>query len=103
MPDTGYILAAIAIMAIVTFALRAVPFAIVMPLRSSALVGYLGVYLPAGIMLILVAYSLKNVSVTAPSHGIPPELVAVGATAAVHLWRKNAVLSIVVGTGLYVA
>jgi len=101
MPDAGYILAAIAIMAIVTFALRAVPFAIVMPLRSSALVGYLGVYLPARIMLILVAYSLKNVSVTAPSHGIP-ELIAVAATAAVHLWRKNAVLSIVLGTGLYV-
>ncbi|MGH3803238.1 MAG: branched-chain amino acid transporter permease [Pseudonocardiaceae bacterium] len=101
MPDPGYILAAVAIMAVITFALRAVPFAIVMPLRSSALVGHLGVYMPAGIMLILVAYSLKNVSVTAPSHGVP-ELIAVGATTAVHLWRKNAVLSIVVGTGLYV-
>lgn len=101
MPDTAYIFAAVATMAVVTFALRAIPFAVLKPLRSSALVAYLGIYMPAGIMLILVMYSLKNASLTGPSHGIP-ELMAVGVTAAVHLWRKNAVLSIVVGTALYV-
>ncbi|MDV7246171.1 MULTISPECIES: branched-chain amino acid transporter permease [Rhodococcus] len=101
MPESGYLLAAVAIMAIVTFALRAVPFAVLHPLRSSALVGYLGVFMPAGIMSILVVYSLKNVSINVPAHGLP-ELLAVAATAVVHLWRKNAVLSIVVGTGLYV-
>ncbi|MCJ0904992.1 branched-chain amino acid ABC transporter [Rhodococcus sp. SRB_17] len=101
MPDTTYIFSAVATMAIVTFALRAIPFAVLKPLRSSALVAYLGIYMPAGIMLILVMYSLKNVSVTGPSHGIP-ELVAVAVTAGIHLWRKNAVLSIVVGTALYV-
>lgn len=41
MPDTSYIFAAVAVMAVVTFALRAIPFAALMPLRSSALVGYL--------------------------------------------------------------
>lgn len=98
MPDTSYIFAAVAVMAVVTFALRAIPFAALMPLRSSALVGYLGIYMPAGVMLILVMYSLKGgVSITAPSHGLP-ELIAVCATIAAHLWRKNAVLSIVVGT-----
>ncbi|PBC37595.1 branched-chain amino acid ABC transporter [Rhodococcus sp. ACPA4] len=102
MPDTTYIFSAVAIMAIVTFALRAIPFAVLKPLRSSALVAYLGIYMPAGVMLILVMYSLKNVSVTGPSHGLP-ELIAVSATAAIHLWRKNAVLSIVVGTAMYVA
>lgn len=101
MPDASYIFAAVAIMATVTFVLRALPFAMLMPLRSSALVGYLGIYMPAGVMVILVAYSLKGVSVTAPSHGLP-ELIAVCATAAVHLWRKNAVLSIVFGTTVYV-
>ncbi|RZL27391.1 MAG: branched-chain amino acid ABC transporter [Rhodococcus sp. (in: high G+C Gram-positive bacteria)] len=102
MPDTTYIFSAVAIMAVVTFALRAIPFAVLKPLRSSALVAYLGIYMPAGVMLILVMYSLKNVSVTGPSHGLP-ELIAVSATAAIHLWRKNAVLSIVVGTAMYVA
>ncbi|MGG7101170.1 branched-chain amino acid transporter permease [Rhodococcus sp. 24CO] len=102
MPDTTYIFSAVAIMAVVTFALRAIPFAVLKPLRSSALVAYLGIYMPAGVMLILVMYSLKSVSVTGPSHGIP-ELIAVSATAAIHLWRKNAVLSIVVGTAMYVA
>ncbi|MFI8660582.1 branched-chain amino acid transporter permease [Rhodococcus qingshengii] len=102
MPDTSYIFAAVAVMAVVTFALRAIPFAALMPLRSSALVGYLGIYMPAGVMLILVMYSLKGVSITAPSHGLC-ELIAVCATIAAHLWRKNAVLSIVVGTTIYVA
>ncbi|MDV6265935.1 branched-chain amino acid transporter permease [Rhodococcus globerulus] len=102
MPDTTYIFSAVAIMAVVTFALRAIPFAVLKPLRSSALVAYLGIYMPAGVMLILVMYSLKNVSATGPSHGLP-ELIAVSATAAIHLWRKNAVLSIVVGTAMYVA
>ncbi|MFE4503174.1 branched-chain amino acid transporter permease [Rhodococcus sp. NPDC056743] len=102
MPDTTYIFSAVAIMAVVTFALRAIPFAVLKPLRSSALIAYLGIYMPAGVMSILVMYSLKNVSVIGPSHGIP-ELIAVSATAAIHLWRKNAVLSIVVGTAMYVA
>ncbi|GGF91955.1 putative branched-chain amino acid transport protein [Rhodococcoides trifolii] len=102
MPDTIYIASAIAIMAATTFALRAVPFALLRPLRSSALVAYLGVYLPAGIMAILVLYSLRDVSIAAPAHGIP-EVLAVAATVGVHLWKKNAVLSIIGGTVLYVA
>ncbi|MGU3436218.1 branched-chain amino acid transporter permease [Actinomycetes bacterium M1A6_2h] len=102
MPDTVYVVAAIAIMAATTFALRALPFALLRPLRSSALVAYLGVYLPAGIMLILVMYSLREVSPASSTHGIP-EVLAVGATVAVHLWKKNAVLSIVSGTVIYVA
>ena len=101
MPDTLYVASAIAVMALTTFALRALPFALLRPLRSSALVAYLGVYLPAGIMLVLVMYSLRHVSISAPAHGIP-EVLAVSATVGVHLWRKNAVLSIVGGTVIYV-
>lgn len=100
MSDTTYVFAAVAVMAVVTFALRAIPFAVLKPLRSSALVTYIGIYMPAGVMLILVMYSLKGASFTGPSHGIP-ELVAVVVTATTHLWRKNAVLSIVAGTAVY--
>jgi branched-subunit amino acid transport protein AzlD len=101
MPDAVYLASAIGIMAATTFGLRALPFALLRPLRSSALVAYLGVYLPAGIMLILVMYSLRDVSVTSSTHGIP-EVLAVAATVGIHLWKKNAVLSIIAGTVIYV-
>ncbi|MGC0362518.1 branched-subunit amino acid transport protein AzlD [Rhodococcus sp. 27YEA15] len=102
MPEPSYLIAAVAVMAVITFALRTIPFAILAPLRSSALVAYLGMYLPAGVMVILVMYSLRGVSVTSAPHGLP-ELIAVSITVAVHLWRRNAVLSIVLGTATYVA
>lgn len=102
MPDTSYILAAVVVMTVVTFGLRAVPFALLRPLRSSALLAFLGISMPAGVMLILLTYSLKDVSVTASPHGLP-ELIAVVVTVAAHLWRKNAVASVVLGTATYVA
>ncbi len=37
MPDVSYLLAALAVIMGVTFLLRAVPFAVIAPLRSSAL------------------------------------------------------------------
>lgn len=99
MPDVPYILTALAVIMGVTFALRAVPFAIMAPLRSSALVHYLGVHMPVGIMLILAVYTLRNVSVV-PSSSLPAA-VALAATVGLHLWRRHALLSIVGGTAAY--
>ena len=61
MPDTGYIIAAVALAAVITFALRALPFAVIEPLRSSRLAGELAVRMPGGLMLILVVYLLRDV------------------------------------------
>jgi len=102
MPDNVYLLAASLTMFAVTFALRAVPFAILRPLRDSALIDYLSRHMPAGIMVILVVYTLRDVSVSETPHGLP-EALAIIATVAVHLWRRNAVASIIVGTAVYIA
>ncbi|PTR21861.1 branched-subunit amino acid transport protein AzlD [Rhodococcus sp. OK519] len=99
MPDIPYILSALAVIMAVTFALRAVPFAVIAPLRSSALVNYLGAHMPVGIMLILAVYTLRNVSV-APSSLVPAS-VALAVTIGLHLWRRHALLSIVGGTAAY--
>jgi branched-subunit amino acid transport protein AzlD len=101
MPSTGYLLAALTTILVVTFALRALPFAVLEPLRASTFMTFLARYMPVGVMVVLVVYTLKDVSLTTGWHGLP-EAVALLVTVAVHLWRRNALLSIVVGTGLYV-
>ncbi|MFD2470344.1 branched-chain amino acid transporter permease [Amycolatopsis silviterrae] len=100
MPDPGYLLAAVAVSAAVTWALRALPFAVLAPLRSSRTVRYLSTRMPAGVMVILLGYCLRDVSWTAPSALAP--IVALAVTAGLHLWRRNAVLSIVGGTVVHV-
>ena len=101
MPDNAYLLAASLTMFAVTFALRAVPFAILRPLRDSALIDYLSRHMPAGIMVILVVYTLRGVSLGETPHGLP-EALAIAATVILHLTRRNAVVSILGGTTVYV-
>ena len=63
-------------------------------------VEYLGRTLPAAMMGLLVVYCLRNVDIVAAPHGIP-ELIALAAVTALHLWKRNVLLSIGVGTALY--
>ncbi len=61
---------------------------------------YLGTVLPAAVFGLLMIYALKGVSLLQGSHGIP-ELIAIVITAAVHLWKKQMLLSISAGTVCY--
>jgi branched-subunit amino acid transport protein AzlD len=60
----------------------------------------LQVLLPSAVIGLLVVYCLKGVSVFTGSRGLP-ELLALAALAIVHLWKKNALLSIATGTAAY--
>lgn len=99
MPDTGYLIAAVAICAVITWSLRALPFAVLAPLRASATAGYLSRHMPVGVMVILAAYTLRDITLTQLAVTGP----ALAVTLALHLWRRNAVLSILTGTALHVA
>ncbi|MFH8790229.1 branched-chain amino acid transporter permease [Streptomyces roseoverticillatus] len=105
MPSAIHMIAALATMLAVTFMLRALPFAVLKTLRSSALVAdvidFLNRYMPVGILVILVTYSLRDVSLTSAPHGTP-EALGLLATAGLHLWKRNLVLSIIGGTAVYV-
>ncbi|MBQ7324950.1 MAG: branched-chain amino acid transporter permease [Clostridia bacterium] len=61
---------------------------------------YLGNVLPSAMFGLLVVYCLKNVSLFAPSYGIP-ELIALAVVVALHLWRRQMLLSIAGGTVCY--
>ncbi|MEK0099979.1 AzlD domain-containing protein, partial [Streptomyces sp. A475] len=84
----------------VTWALRALPFAALAPLRASATVQYLSTRMPAGVMVLLLAYCLRDLPVT-QSRAIAP-LAALAVTIGLHLWRRNALLSILGGTAVHV-
>ncbi|GHG62717.1 branched-chain amino acid transporter permease [Streptomyces griseocarneus] len=101
MPDTRYLLMAIAVSAAITWALRALPFTFLAPLRASATVKYLGARMPAGVMVILFVYCLRDLPLPGPHAAAP--LAALAVTVGLHLWRRNALLSILGGTIVSVA
>ena len=61
---------------------------------------YLGFALPAAVFGMLLVYCLRNTSILSGSHGLP-ELIAILIVAALHLWKKQMLLSIGAGTILY--
>ena len=93
--------AIIAVAAIVTLIIRAVPFVAFDGKREvPETVTYLGKVLPPAIMVILVIYCVKGINLFTGSHGIP-ELLSIAVVALLHIWKKNTLLSIAVGTILY--
>ena len=101
MPPTPYLFAAVAVSAAVTWGLRALPFTAVAPLRASAVVGYLSARMPLGVMVILLGYLLRNLPLADPGRA-PPDILALATTMGLHLWRRNAVLSILGGTAIHI-
>ena len=63
---------------------------------------YLGKVLPAAVFGMLIIYCLKNVSVFSGSHALP-ELISIAAVIALHLWKRQMLLSIAGGTICYMA
>lgn len=91
----------IAICVLGTMTTRFLPFLIFSDKKPTPkYIQYLGKALPAAIFGMLVVYCLKNVSILSGSYGIP-ELIAIVLTVALHLWRRQMLLSIAGGTICY--
>ena len=92
---------AAAIIALVTIALRFLPFLVFSGNRKTPKpIEKLGRALPYAAMGMLVVYCLKNVSFKS-MEGFLPELIACAIVAGMHLWRRNTLLSILSGTICY--
>jgi branched-subunit amino acid transport protein AzlD len=50
----------VAVSAVITWAQRALPFAVLAPMRRAVVVRHLSVHMPVGIMLILAVYTLAT-------------------------------------------
>lgn len=99
MHENIYLVSAIAVMALGTAFLRFVPF-VIFRQKTPRMIGYLGEVLPEAIIAMLVVYCLKNVSFIRGSHGLP-EMIAMGIVIALHKWKHNTLLSILIGTVSY--
>lgn len=101
MIETGYALGVIAVMALITFTLRALPFVASRWLQRHDIVRRLGRFLPLAIMTLLLLHSLVG-SAREHAGGPWPELASSGLAALLQWRSRNPLLSIVAGTGLYV-
>ncbi len=91
----------VVVAALVTMATRFLPFLVFGENRKTPqLVTYLGQVLPFAIMGMLVIYCMKDVSVLSAPFGIP-EALGCAVVALLHLWKRNSLLSIGVGTVFY--
>ena len=91
----------IAVIALGTMLTRFLPFLLFPAGRPMPkYIQYLGKYLPAAVFSLLVIYCLKDVSLFTGSHGIP-ELISIVVVAALHLWKRQMLLSIAGGTVCY--
>ena len=99
--STGRSLLIIAVVAVVTFATRAIPF-LLFPKGKEIppLIKYLGAVLPPAVIGMLVIYCLKDVTMLAYPYAAP-ELIAAAVVVILHIWKRNNLLSIGVGTTLY--
>ena len=91
----------ILVVALTTFATRVIPF-LIFPKGKEipSTVQYLGRVLTPAVIGMLVVYCLKNTTVLTSPYGIP-ELISVSVVAVLHIWKRNNLLSIGVGTVLY--
>lgn len=84
-----------------TIVTRFTPFLLFPETREQPkIVVYLGRVLPAAMMGLLIVYCLKSVSLASAPHGIP-ELVAILTIVILHKWKSNVLLSICLGTAVY--
>ena len=98
---TVQIAASVAVMAAVTFLTRALPFLLFgRGGEPPKIVLYLGHVLPPAVIAMLIVYCYRNVSFAAVG-GWAPAFIAGAAVVALHVWKKNNMLSIVGGTILY--
>ncbi len=100
MRETAYMLMVIATVALATFATRVLPFVFFSSREPPKLLSTIEKNLPPMILLLLLIYCLKDVQWFQPPYGAPEILTIVSVTA-LHVWKRNAMLSIFAGTGMY--
>lgn len=91
----------ILIASVITFGLRAVPFILFRGTRRMpSLVKKITDLLPPAIMAVLVVYCLKGSFVNIGTDSLASG-IAVLAVIGIHLWKRNTLLSVFAGTGIY--
>ncbi|MCK9217645.1 MAG: AzlD domain-containing protein [Firmicutes bacterium] len=97
-PQTFVILIVVTAATIIT---RFLPFVLFKNSGTrNSFINYLGKVLPFSAIGLLVVYCLKDINFFKHTSGIP-EMVSVAFVAIIHYWKENTLLSIGIGTALY--
>ena len=99
MTDISYLLLVMLVMTLATYATRLTPFVLFSRGQERALINFIAKNTPPMIMTILVIYMLKGVDYLS-FEGIYT-FIAILVTVVFHLYRRNALLSIIAGTVVY--
>ncbi|MDA8755981.1 MAG: AzlD domain-containing protein [Candidatus Thioglobus sp.] len=99
MNEIEYLLAAMLVMAISTYLTRLTPFLMFTPGKENAKLNFVAKNTPPMVMMILVIYMLKEVDYL--STEIFYTLFALAVTVGLQILKRNALLSIVSGTIVY--
>lgn len=100
MLSTSQMLITVLVAGAVTFATRLIPFAAFGKREVPKIVKYLGDIMPSAIIGILIIYCIKD-GYTFDVNTLAPQLIAIALTVIVHLWKRNTLISISVGTISY--
>lgn len=100
MINTSHSLIIIAVMAIVTAAIRYFPFVIFGKGKTPEAIVYLGNVLPGAIIGMLVVYCFKSTVILSYPYALP-EIIAGAFVVCLYLLKRNILLSIGLGTVLY--
>ena len=97
---SSYMLGAIIVMTLVTMATRFAPFLIFTSEETPPVITYLGKVLPFALMGMLVVFCYKGTNFQSINNWLPG-LIAGVIVVAIHLYKRNTLLSIAVGTICY--
>ncbi|MBP0963386.1 MAG: branched-chain amino acid transporter permease [Oscillospiraceae bacterium] len=98
---TLQVIITLAVIAVVTLATRGIAF-VIFPGNKPVppFISYLSKVLPFAVIGMLVIYCIKDITLLSRPHGLP-ELLGCLATALLHLWKHNNLISIGGGTVIY--
>ena len=101
MSRTMYVFLAVMVMAAVTYLIRLFPFLVFgRTEKPPEFILYIGRVISPAAIAMLVVYCVKQVSPFVFPYGVP-ELIASAVVVALHWWKGNPLLSIIVGTVVY--
>ena len=91
---------AIIVMTFMNFLTRVFPFIFFLKKDPPPIIIYIETYFPPVIMTILVFFTIKDVDLAVFPYGLK-EISAILLTAFLHIWKKNYLVSIFLGTLFY--
>jgi branched-subunit amino acid transport protein AzlD len=99
--DNSYLLGIFTVMGIATFITRALPFVALAKVKNHSVLDQFGRLLPPMIMVVLVCFGLVSLEIESIDRGGLSALSFV-VVILLHAYFRNPLLSILVGTGVYV-